>query len=618
MLKRVLLVILGPVLVLGLAEVLLRWAEVGYLASFLVPRVVEGRQVYVDNPFFGYRFFPPRMTRTSAPILVERAKAAGALRVMVLGESAAMGEPQAEFGLARFLEVLLGERYPGRRVEVVNAAMTAINSHVIAEIAGNLSAFSPDVVVLYMGNNEVVGPYGPGTVLAPFAGLVRGRVLATRLRLAQLLRLPAKGEGWSGMEMFVEHRVAEDDPRMAVVYEGFRANVQRILAVEAGAEVVVSTVAVNLRDCAPFAGERARQAYEAGRWAEARDLDELRFRADSRINSILREEVGRARGRVRLVDAERLFGEAGRADFVDHVHFTWAGNYRLACAVADAVAPGGGPWLSLTDCLDHMGYTRWNEWDLVEGLMGRRQRPPFLEQPGNAEHLADLVARKAAVREEIARGGWEESARRLAEKAAAHPGDWRWYSQRAELLVNVGAYAEAERAQRRVVELMPHRFDARGGLAMMLGYQERAEAGVRVLRETPGKHGHFVGEFLLSTARTLARDRCFPAALVFAEAALAEEPANLDARFELAARYAAVGRDPEAERAFREVLERNPAWRIAREEFTAFLALRGRWDEAASTLRAGGPDPLTQLNYAKFQRARSNAAAKAAGSSLDF
>ncbi len=42
--------------------------------------------------------------------------------------------------------------------------MTAINSHVILPIARDCAAQNGDFWVIYMGNNEVVGPYGSGTV----------------------------------------------------------------------------------------------------------------------------------------------------------------------------------------------------------------------------------------------------------------------------------------------------------------------------------------------------------------------------------------------------------------------------------------------------------------------
>jgi hypothetical protein len=49
-------------------------------------------------------------------------------------------------------------RFPGWLVEVINTAMTAINSHVIREIAKDCVRLGADFWVVYAGNNEVVGP----------------------------------------------------------------------------------------------------------------------------------------------------------------------------------------------------------------------------------------------------------------------------------------------------------------------------------------------------------------------------------------------------------------------------------------------------------------------------
>ena len=58
-------------------------------------------------------------------------KPAGAFRIFVLGESAAMGDPEPAFGPARYLEMLLRDKYPDADFEIENVAFTAINSHVI-------------------------------------------------------------------------------------------------------------------------------------------------------------------------------------------------------------------------------------------------------------------------------------------------------------------------------------------------------------------------------------------------------------------------------------------------------------------------------------------------------
>ena len=88
--KRLLLALLGPLLVLGGAELALRLAGAGHSAAYFVPAEINGRQVWIDNPFFGYRFFAPRLARTPPGAVIDREKAPGTIRVFVLGESAAM------------------------------------------------------------------------------------------------------------------------------------------------------------------------------------------------------------------------------------------------------------------------------------------------------------------------------------------------------------------------------------------------------------------------------------------------------------------------------------------------------------------------------------------------
>jgi hypothetical protein len=56
------------------------------------------------------------------------------------------------------------------------------------------------------------------------------------------------------MQMFVDNGVAENDPRMAFVYEHYEQNLRDIIATlnAKGMHVVLSTVPVNLRQSAPF------------------------------------------------------------------------------------------------------------------------------------------------------------------------------------------------------------------------------------------------------------------------------------------------------------------------------------------------------------------------------
>ncbi len=177
---------------LGLLEAGLRVSGVGHDPGFLVRR--DG--VWCDNYRFAWLFFPRSMARSPQPIRLvdvpadrsddgasDRGVAGGAAvpvrRYVVLGESAALGDPEPAFGFPRMLQALLERRYAGEKVEVVNTAMTAINSHALRLIAGDVAAVPAAGWLVYAGNNEVVGPFGPGTVFgwrAPARGWVRARL----------------------------------------------------------------------------------------------------------------------------------------------------------------------------------------------------------------------------------------------------------------------------------------------------------------------------------------------------------------------------------------------------------------------------------------------------------
>lgn len=156
-----------PLVLVVMAEVVTRWRGVGHSTDFFVRRSISGRTVWSENADFGLRFFPKELARVPSPLVMAEPKPTGTYRVFLFGESAALGDPEPAFGMGRYLRVLLEDRYPGKPFEVVPVAMTAINSHALLPIARECARHDGDLWVFYMGNNEMVGPYGAGTVLGP-------------------------------------------------------------------------------------------------------------------------------------------------------------------------------------------------------------------------------------------------------------------------------------------------------------------------------------------------------------------------------------------------------------------------------------------------------------------
>lgn len=268
--RRLLFVLLAlslPLVLLGLLEVCLRLGGYGYNPAFFkMERDASGKKILLNNDSFMFRFFPPELARWPGSFKLEAEKPAEVQRIFIFGESAAMGDPQPSVGPAHIMEVLLREKFPGQKFEVVNLGITAINSHVILPIARDVAAHGRgDIWLIYMGNNEMVGPFGAASVFGARAAplpLVRFNLAIQRTRVGQLAvsllhRLGGKSKksSWGGMEMFLQNQVPPADARRETVYQNFDHNLRDMVRAgqRSGAKIVLSTMSVNLRDCPPFA-----------------------------------------------------------------------------------------------------------------------------------------------------------------------------------------------------------------------------------------------------------------------------------------------------------------------------------------------------------------------------
>ena len=467
---QIAIAIVAPILLLVLIEISLRLVGVGFPTSLTVPCTVQGRAADCYNLFFPAPYFPPGMIKTPQAYAIPAEKPAGTFRIFVLGESAAMGDPDPAYAFSRYLEVMLRKSYPAMKFEVVNTGSVAINSHVLLPIAEGLAKERPDLFIIYSGNNEVVGPYGPGTALTSSAmsmPVIRGSIFVRSTRIGQMLtKVGTQKREWGGMEMFLDKQVPAASPLLKNVYENFETNLRDTVAVarRSGARVMISTVATNLKDCGPFASqhrdglsaeelrswaalvqqgsdlENARsnaeavKAYQAAtkiddqyaelefriarslwvlgdyagakdHFSRARDLDTLRFRADSRINDINRK-VARALG-AELVDAEDVFsqkspnGIVGSELVYEHVHMTPLGNYLLARAMFVQIAsqmPGQAGHLpqesdvpSETECEQLLAFTAHDQTRIAVEMLGRLQRPPFTNQINHSDQVLRLT-----------------------------------------------------------------------------------------------------------------------------------------------------------------------------------------------------------------------------------
>ncbi len=561
------------------------------------------------NLKFGWQYFPPPISRWPRPQVIAKAKPATEKRVVVLGESAAFGTPSELYGFPHQLEILLDEKaegLAGSDWNVINAAMTAINSHAIYQISKNLPQVDPDYVVLYIGNNEVIGPYAGGSVFGTASeslGTIRALISLRKTALGQLMTRAgdpdAENPRWQGLANFLDHQMTADDPRLAVIYEHFRRNLEDIIrkSHEAGARVVLCTVAVNLVDAPPFAGalpedwdeaqiaqfegllEEASKTVLAGDYpsaevlladallqapshalanylmglalsrnpetagdaaeyfVKARDYDTLRFRADSRINQIIREVASRklAEDDVFLDIAKTLAEHSsgpvalpGGEIFFEHVHFNFPGNFRVSLALAETLAimdpTTTWPHPPMAEMDEEQFRSLKNEtayrvaWtplqfvrltdSLLQGLL---RQPPFITRWNAQNYLEqktdqwlagreDLltterivssvqIARRSSqarpqdlyLRESLMIHAQQTEALPLAEEQArflveAIPTDYLSWTQLGTILLKQDRFEEAREAFQRALEINPYYHIASNNLQVARQRQDKANS----------------------------------------------------------------------------------------------------------------------------------------------
>jgi len=271
---RIALLVTGPAVFLALLEAGLRLAGYGYPADFLVTS--DGGRTWSPNLRFGCRFAPRAAATAPDLFSIAGEKPSGTVRIFVLGESAAMGTPDPAYSFGRVLEVMLRERHPGVRFEVLNAAMMGMSSHVMLPVARDCARHNPDIFIIYAGNNEVIGFWSPCTAPAWAAScrpIVRAAVWARGMRVGQWAAAACERLGGPAgpepqtLETFLAGAVSPDDPRLQTVCRHFRDNLADLCRTVrgAGARAVLATVATNLKDCAPLASLHRAGLTEAER-----------------------------------------------------------------------------------------------------------------------------------------------------------------------------------------------------------------------------------------------------------------------------------------------------------------------------------------------------------------
>ncbi len=227
-----------------------------------VGEVPGGGLVVADQGGAASWFFasPGRAGRNEFYAFVDP-KPTNCTRIFCVGESAMQGFPQPrQLASSAFLQAMLQDSWPSRKVEVINLGTTAIASFPVLGILTEALEFQPDLVVIYTGNNEFFGTYGVAS--SGRAGsrpwMLRANRLLNSLAIVQGLRRLRDGD--ADMErplmeaMMAQAYIGPVGWRRPAAANNLYSNVSEMIRKcrARGVPVMVCTLPANERDLAPL------------------------------------------------------------------------------------------------------------------------------------------------------------------------------------------------------------------------------------------------------------------------------------------------------------------------------------------------------------------------------
>ncbi|WP_333607710.1 SGNH/GDSL hydrolase family protein [Arsukibacterium sp.] len=219
------------------------------------------------------RYFPagaqvPRVELEPSFVLAQKPEQG--IRILVQGGSTAAGYPYGlGASIAGMLEQRLRRTFPERHIEVINTALSAVNSYTLLDFADEIIALQPDAVLIYAGHNEYLGLLGVGSnyIATSSPRLSRWLLALRQLRTVQLLEQgfyqlktaakpaePADNSRTFMAKVARDKHIALHSATYKAGLTQFTFNMSQLLAhyQAAGIPVYISTIASNLADQAPF------------------------------------------------------------------------------------------------------------------------------------------------------------------------------------------------------------------------------------------------------------------------------------------------------------------------------------------------------------------------------
>ncbi|KAA3616889.1 MAG: hypothetical protein D8M58_05190 [Calditrichaeota bacterium] len=353
-------------LLLTVFELSLRLFDYGENLDLFVPYPDENSEYLGINLNIGqryYYYYGNAFDPTPQKDLFLKEKPNNAFRIFVLGASTTAGFPyQDNISFPRFLHTRLANTFPDKKIEVINTAITSVNSYTLLDFMDEIIEQQPDLILIYAGHNEFFGPFGPvsGIQFGKYPWMAKTVLFLQRFKTFILFRdiiNPLVGKLNKSIEInqtesninpsfYKNTNISLNSDNFKLGLKQFTDNISDIVqkADDSNIPVIISEIVSNIKEIPPFPNtikedraaalstyNSAKVLYTNENYLEARkkfyqakDLDPIRFRAPEAFNDAI-HSIGKKYD-IMIVPMKSLFERAskngipGNNIFLEHVH----------------------------------------------------------------------------------------------------------------------------------------------------------------------------------------------------------------------------------------------------------------------------------------------------------
>lgn len=343
-----------PLLILLAFEGILRVAGYGDNLNLFIQNPVKGYEKFMMvNPEIGKKYFKKLEYTAPANDIFYTKKPENSFRIFVMGSSTVYGFPyDRNLMFSRILNKQLEDAYPDKKIEVVNTAITAINSFTLLDFTDQILKYEPDAILIYAGHNEFYGAFGIGSneMMSRNRNLTHLHIVLMDVKIYQLLRniisgisqkVASSGDDVHGtlMKRIVANKdILLNSEEYNIAMDTYKKNMGDILKKiqKKNVPVFFSEMVSNVSGMKPFNSvateslEAAGAVFEKAETAKenqdfntaldlyykAKDLDCIRFRASENVNRIIHE----------LIDLYKVHGVPMLSEFQNHSPNKLIGN----------------------------------------------------------------------------------------------------------------------------------------------------------------------------------------------------------------------------------------------------------------------------------------------------